>query len=47
MRTFCAGKGRPDYGALYVKDSRYSESDNDVFLDIMEDYFAQPVELKK
>ncbi|KAG8878597.1 hypothetical protein FRB97_002379 [Tulasnella sp. 331] len=33
------------YGALFVKDSRFSESDNDAFLDIMEDYFAQPVEL--
>ncbi|KAG9000114.1 hypothetical protein FRB94_002080 [Tulasnella sp. JGI-2019a] len=36
-----------EYGALYVKDSRYSESDNDAFLDIMEDYFSQPAELLK
>ncbi|KAG8900854.1 hypothetical protein FRB99_005731 [Tulasnella sp. 403] len=36
------------YGALVVKDSRVSETDNETFLDLMEDYFAQPAEqLKK
>ena len=32
------------YGALLVQDSRVSEEDNDTFLDLIEDYFAQPVE---
>lgn len=32
------------YGALIVKDSRVSEQDNSVFLDLLEDYFAQPDE---
>lgn len=36
------------YGALLVKDSRVSAADNDGFLDLMEDYFAQPdSDLKK
>ncbi|KAF9225484.1 Clavaminate synthase-like protein [Gyrodon lividus] len=36
------------YGALLVHDSRVSEEDNDSFLDLVEDYFAQPPEeLKK
>lgn len=35
------------YGALVVKDSRVSESDNETFLDLMEDYFAQPNDLLK
>ncbi|KAK7694971.1 hypothetical protein QCA50_002159 [Cerrena zonata] len=30
------------YGALLVHDSRVSEDDNSVFLDLIEDYFAQP-----
>jgi len=30
------------YGALIVKDGRVSESDNGNFLDLLEDYFAQP-----
>ncbi|CAL1695199.1 unnamed protein product [Somion occarium] len=30
------------YGALFVHDSRVSEEDNSVFLDLLEDYFAQP-----
>ncbi|KAG5919916.1 hypothetical protein E4U42_006383 [Claviceps africana] len=30
------------YGALIVHDSRVLESDNDSFLDLLEDYFAQP-----
>ena len=29
------------YGALLLHDSRVSEEDNDVFLDLLEDYFAQ------
>jgi len=32
------------YGALVVKDSRVTEADNEQFLDLMEDYFAQPQE---
>ena len=36
------------YGALLLHDSRVSEEDNDVFLDLIEDYFAQPeAELRK
>ncbi|KAL4062985.1 hypothetical protein V8B97DRAFT_1877190 [Scleroderma yunnanense] len=31
------------YGALLLHDSRVSEDDNDAFLDLMEDYFAQPL----
>jgi len=30
------------FGALLLHDSRVSEEDNDVFLDLIEDYFAQP-----
>ncbi|KAI0031426.1 hypothetical protein K488DRAFT_52150 [Vararia minispora EC-137] len=30
------------FGALLVHDSRVSEEDNSVFLDLLEDYFAQP-----
>ncbi|KAI1332003.1 Clavaminate synthase-like protein [Xylariaceae sp. FL0255] len=30
------------YGALILHDSRVSESDNIAFLDLLEDYFAQP-----
>lgn len=32
------------YGALLLHDSRVRESDNEAFLDLLEDYFAQPVE---
>ncbi|AEO68609.1 uncharacterized protein THITE_2170790 [Thermothielavioides terrestris NRRL 8126] len=32
------------YGALVLHDSRVSERDNDTFLDLLEDYFAQPEE---
>jgi hypothetical protein len=32
------------YGALVLHDSRVSEEDNTSFLDILEDYFAQPEE---
>ncbi|KAG6841756.1 hypothetical protein C0991_007085 [Blastosporella zonata] len=36
------------YGALVLHDSRVSEEDNSIFLDLLEDYFAQPIEeLKK
>lgn len=36
------------YGALALHDSRVSEEDNTTFLDLLEDYFAQPEpELKK
>jgi len=36
------------YGALLLHDSRVSEDDNAMFLDLLEDYFAQPQsELKK
>lgn len=33
------------YGALIVHDSRVSEEDNVAFLDLLEDYFAQPEEV--
>ncbi|KAI1071833.1 hypothetical protein LB507_004869 [Fusarium sp. FIESC RH6] len=33
------------YGALVLHDSRVSEEDNSTFLDILEDYFAQPTEV--
>lgn len=36
------------YGALILRDSRVSEDDNTTFLDLLEDYFAQPADdLKK
>ncbi|KAF8445619.1 Clavaminate synthase-like protein [Boletus edulis BED1] len=36
------------YGAVLVHDSRVSEEDNNLFLDLVEDYFAQPLhELRK
>lgn len=36
------------YGALVVKDSRVTEEDNEKFLDLLENYFALPIEeLKK
>src|SRR6187551_914668 len=35
------------YGALLLRDSRVSESDNAVFLDLLEDYFAQPDQVLK
>ncbi|KAI1099327.1 Clavaminate synthase-like protein [Jackrogersella minutella] len=35
------------YGALVLHDSRVSESDNEVFLDLLEDYFTQPDEALK
>lgn len=33
------------YGALILRDSRVSEEDNRTFLDLLEDYFAQPLEM--
>lgn len=35
------------YGALILHDSRVSEEDNSTFLDLLEDYFAQPQEILK
>ncbi|PKS10351.1 hypothetical protein jhhlp_002102 [Lomentospora prolificans] len=35
------------YGALVLHDSRVSEDDNTTFLDLLEDYFAQPEERLK
>ncbi|KAL0579464.1 hypothetical protein V5O48_002570 [Marasmius crinis-equi] len=35
------------FGALLLRDSRVSESDNSTFLDLLEDYFAQPNEVLK
>lgn len=36
------------YGALVLHDSRVAEEDNTTFLDLLEDYFAQPeADLKK
>jgi isopenicillin N synthase-like dioxygenase len=36
------------YGALLLQDSRVSEDDNATFLDLLEDYFSQPIsDLKK
>lgn len=32
------------YGALVLHDSRVAEKDNETFLDLLEDYFAQPEE---
>ncbi|KAK0639662.1 hypothetical protein B0T16DRAFT_337111 [Cercophora newfieldiana] len=39
-----AAKALITYGALVLHDSRVSESDNTSFLDLLEDYFAQPEE---
>ncbi|KAJ8084419.1 hypothetical protein PM082_003189 [Marasmius tenuissimus] len=33
------------FGALLLHDSRVSESQNNTFLDLLEDYFAQPAEV--
>jgi len=35
------------YGAVIVKDSRVAEADNEAFLDLLEDYFAQSAERLK
>ena len=37
-----AAQGLITYGALILHDSRVAEKDNDTFLDLLEDYFAQP-----
>lgn len=37
-----AAQGLITYGALVLHDSRVSEEDNSTFLDLLEDYFAQP-----
>ncbi|KAG4219006.1 hypothetical protein PC116_g32514, partial [Phytophthora cactorum] len=37
-----AAQALTTYGALVLHDSRVSESDNEAFLDLLEDYFAQP-----
>jgi len=33
-------------GVLIIRDPRVSEKDNNTFLDLMEDYFAQPYDVK-
>lgn len=45
-REECAKAARAlvTYGALILRDSRVAEEDNVAFLDLMEDYFAQPAE---
>ncbi|KAI0403364.1 hypothetical protein F4802DRAFT_294299 [Xylaria palmicola] len=45
-REECARAARAliTYGALVLRDSRVAEDDNAAFLDLMEDYFAQPEE---
>lgn len=35
------------YGALIVKDARVTDEENQRFLDLLEDYFAQPEEALK
>ncbi|KAK1756522.1 hypothetical protein QBC47DRAFT_413064 [Echria macrotheca] len=42
-----AAKALITYGALVLHDSRVSEDDNATFLDLLEDYFAQPAEVLK
>ncbi|KAI1182178.1 hypothetical protein F5B17DRAFT_435902 [Nemania serpens] len=37
-----AARALVTYGALILRDSRVAEADNAAFLDLMEDYFAQP-----
>ncbi|EAA29816.3 Clavaminate synthase-like protein [Neurospora crassa] len=39
-----AAKALITYGALVLHDSRVAEKDNETFLDLLEDYFAQPEE---
>jgi len=41
-----AAEGLHKYGLLVVRDPRASESDNDLFLDMIENYFEQPEERK-
>ncbi|KAL7624792.1 hypothetical protein AAE478_004006 [Parahypoxylon ruwenzoriense] len=40
-----AAKALITYGALVLHDSRVSEANNEAFLDLLEDYFAQPSDL--
>ncbi|KAI0378502.1 Clavaminate synthase-like protein [Hypomontagnella monticulosa] len=44
VKEECAKAARAliTYGALVLHDSRVSEADNEAFLDLLEDYFAQP-----
>ncbi|KAI1171763.1 Clavaminate synthase-like protein [Nemania sp. FL0916] len=37
-----AARALVTYGALVLRDSRVAEQDNEAFLDLLEDYFAQP-----
>ena len=47
-KHFQAAEALIVYGALVLHDSRVSENDNAAFLDLMEDYFNQPlVDLRK
>ncbi|KAI0470790.1 Clavaminate synthase-like protein [Xylariaceae sp. FL0804] len=48
-RDECARAARAliTHGALVLHDSRVSEDDNTAFLDLLEDYFAQPAEVLK
>lgn len=41
MGTWQAADSLITYGALLLRDSRVSGSDNSTFLDLLEDYFAQ------
>ena len=48
MASLQAADALITYGALLLKDQRVSENDNANFLDLQEDYFAQPIsDLKK
>ena len=40
-----AAEALVEFGALVLHDSRVAEEDNDAFLDLLETYFAQPVEV--
>jgi hypothetical protein len=48
MPSLQAAEALIEHGALILHDSRVNEEDNNRFLDLLEDYFAQPdAELKK
>ena len=47
MRYSQAADALVTYGALLLHDSRVSEEDNNTFLDLIEDYFAQAEEALK
>ena len=36
-----------EYGILILKDPRVSSKDNDTFIDMMEEYYGQPYEVKE